>query len=120
MTKSEQADFDPYVLPPLSEAELKKAKAKAKELKSSQWWKRKISAGICYYCRKKFLPSELTMDHVIPLSRGGRTEKSNIVACCKDCNNQKKYLLPAEWTEYLDRLTPTPKKESQVEIGEQK
>ena len=71
-----------------------KEKQKARELRHSPWWKKKVSAGICYYCGQKFLPAELTMDHKIPLSRGGFSEKINIVPCCKVCNNQKKYLMP--------------------------
>jgi len=63
-------------------------KLKAQETRKSQ--------GICYYCQAKFLPDELTMDHVVPLSRGGRSTKGNIVPCCKACNNKKKYLTPAE------------------------
>ncbi len=44
------------------------------------------------------------MDHVVPLSRGGLTTKSNLVPCCKTCNNQKRELLPLEWEEYLEHL----------------
>ena len=44
------------------------------------------------------------MDHVVPLSRGGYTVKSNVVPCCKECNNQKRYMLPIEWEAYLTRL----------------
>lgn len=44
------------------------------------------------------------MDHVIPLSRGGRTEKFNVVPCCKDCNTRKKTCLPVEWEEYMATL----------------
>ena len=44
------------------------------------------------------------MDHVVPLVRGGRTTKANVVPCCKECNGQKRYLLPLEWEEYLQRL----------------
>ena len=36
------------------------------------------------------------MDHVVPLARGGKSNKGNIVPCCKSCNNDKKYLTPAE------------------------
>ena len=36
------------------------------------------------------------MDHVVPLSRGGRSVKGNIVPCCKECNNNKKYKTPVE------------------------
>lgn len=71
-------------------------KQKAQEMRKSQWWKNKISQGICYYCHTAFLPDELTMDHVVPLARGGKSTKGNIVPCCKVCNNRKKYLTPAE------------------------
>ena len=79
-------------------------KMKARELKNSPWWRKKIADGICYYCRGRFSPADLTMDHVIPLARGGTSDRMNIVACCKDCNNKKKYLLPVEWQEYLDSI----------------
>ncbi len=82
-------------------------KQKARDLRSSPWWKKKIAAGKCYYCGKDFHPSELTMDHKIPLARGGTSEKINIVTACKDCNNKKKYLLPVEWEEYLNNIKNT-------------
>lgn len=83
---------------------IKKQKEKAKKLKKTAWWKRKKSKGICYYCKRKFKPNELTMDHRIPLSRGGESIKENLVPCCKECNHKKKYLLPIEWEEYLKNL----------------
>ena len=58
----------------------------------------------CHYCQQSFPPDELTMDHVVPLIRGGRTTKSNVVPCCKPCNSQKQHLLPVEWAAYLERL----------------
>lgn len=79
----------------------KKEKEKARRLRQSAWWKKKRSSGICYYCKKQFRASELTMDHKIPLSRGGTSNKENIVPCCKECNTNKRYMLPAEWMEYL-------------------
>ncbi len=82
---------------------LKKERDKARKLRASQWWKRKRSDGICHYCNKKFPPKELTMDHLIPISRGGKSEKFNLVPCCKECNTQKKNLLPAEWEAYMKR-----------------
>ncbi len=36
------------------------------------------------------------MDHVIPLSQGGRSVKGNLVPCCKECNSKKKADLPPE------------------------
>jgi 5-methylcytosine-specific restriction protein A len=79
-------------------------KRRARELRHTAWWRQKISRGECYYCGAKVRPDELTMDHIIPLSRGGLSEKINIVPSCKECNNQKRYLLPSEWEEYLVKL----------------
>ena len=79
-------------------------KEKARKLRQSVWWKRKISTGTCYYCGRRVGPGELTMDHIVPLIRGGKSTKANLVPACKDCNNKKKYLLPIEWDEYLSSL----------------
>ncbi len=79
-------------------------KKKARELRESQWWKRKRGQGKCHYCGRQVPPRELTMDHLVPIVRGGRSIKGNVVPCCKDCNSKKKYMLPTEWEEYLERL----------------
>jgi 5-methylcytosine-specific restriction endonuclease McrA len=89
----------------ISESEIKKERAKARELRHSQWWKGRLAEGRCYYCGREFRPDELTMDHIVPLIRGGRSTKNNIAAACKDCNNRKKHMLPIEWAEYLERLS---------------
>lgn len=81
--------------------EVKREKAKARELRNSQWWKRRRSTGICHYCGRKFKPSELTMDHIVPLGRGGKSTKGNVAPACKECNTRKKQLLLMEWEEYL-------------------
>ena len=70
-------------------------------MKNSQWWKRRLSKGVCHYCRRRFSVKELTMDHIVPIIRGGKTTKGNVVPCCKECNNNKKYLLPMELEQYL-------------------
>jgi 5-methylcytosine-specific restriction endonuclease McrA len=85
----------------VDEEQVRREKAKARELRQSQWWKRKRSRGVCHYCGRAFRPAELTMDHLVPLARGGRTTQGNVVPACKDCNSRKKYLLPMEWEEYL-------------------
>jgi len=43
----------------------------------------------CQYCGKKPSIKELNLDHVIPLSRGGRSTWENIVCCCVECNGRK-------------------------------
>lgn len=88
----------------VTEEDIKREKARARELRSSQWWKNKQGKGVCYYCGKRFKPSELTMDHIVPIIRGGKSAKGNIVPCCKECNNKKKYMLPMEWEEYMELL----------------
>ena len=83
---------------------IRREKGKARELRKSRWWQNKVAAGSCYYCGQIGKPSRLTMDHVVPLTRGGRSEKNNLVACCKECNTKKKTMLPQEWQEYMDSL----------------
>jgi len=84
------------------EADLKREKQKARELRGSQWWKRRCSKGRCHYCGRSIPPRELTMDHIVPIARGGKTTRGNVVPCCKQCNNRKKNLLPMEWDGYLE------------------
>ncbi len=43
----------------------------------------------CQYCRQKFTARELSYDHVVPRSAGGRTTWDNIVTACKPCNTRK-------------------------------
>jgi 5-methylcytosine-specific restriction enzyme A len=86
------------------EEHVRREKAKARELRQSAWWKNQLGRGGCHYCGARVHPRELTMDHIVPIVRGGRSTKSNVVPCCKACNSQKSYLLPVEWQAYLDRL----------------
>ena len=79
-----------------SEQHKKKERAKARELRGSPWWKSQLAKGICYYCENQFSAEELTMDHKVPVARGGRSNKGNIVVCCKECNTAKKHKTPAE------------------------
>jgi 5-methylcytosine-specific restriction protein A len=83
---------------------LKRERARARELRLSQWWKRRRASGICYYCRRQVGPRALTMDHIVPLGRGGRSVRGNVVPACKDCNTRKQALLPVDWTQYLASL----------------
>ncbi|MCP4575434.1 MAG: HNH endonuclease [Deltaproteobacteria bacterium] len=89
----------------VSDEDIRKEKEKARRLRRTHWWNNKLQNGVCYYCNCKVGREQLTMDHVVPLSRGGKSKKGNIVASCKECNNKKKYLLPVEWEEYLRTLS---------------
>lgn len=50
----------------------------------------------CQYCRERKQTEDLTFDHVIPRSRGGKTCWENIVTCCIACNSAKADRTPAE------------------------
>jgi 5-methylcytosine-specific restriction endonuclease McrA len=89
----------------VSQEEVSREKEKARRLRRTQWWNKKIQNGVCHYCHRQVGREQLTMDHVVPLSRGGTSRKGNIVPACKECNNNKKYLLPVEWQEYLKALS---------------
>ncbi len=77
-------------------AHISRERKKAAELRKTNWWKNVLQTGKCHYCGNSFPSSEITMDHIVPLSRGGKSAKGNIVPCCKECNNKKKYLTPVE------------------------
>ena len=51
----------------------------------------------CAYCGVKLSRYTATIDHVIPLSRGGTDFKWNLVWCCKKCNQSKGSKLLSEW-----------------------
>ncbi len=86
------------------EEQLRRERAKARELRKSQWWKNRIAAGHCHYCGARVPAKELTLDHIVPLVRGGHSTRGNCVPACKECNSKKQSLLPIEWEEYLARL----------------
>ena len=77
-------------------SEVRRERAKARELRATEWWRNKLSKGVCHYCGRNVGADNLTLDHVIPVARGGKSVKSNCVPCCKDCNNKKKAKTPAE------------------------
>ena len=85
-------------------AHVKRERAKARELRATDWWRAQLAKGVCHYCGRQVGAANLTMDHVVPVARGGRSTRGNCVPCCKDCNNQKKAFTPAE--QILDQLFP--------------
>lgn len=74
----------------------KRERAKAKEMRQSLWWRQQLGKGVCYHCGRQFDRENLTMDHLIPIARGGCTTKKNVVVACKECNSHKKNLTMAE------------------------
>ena len=62
---------------------------------------------LCPYCGKRLSTYTASTDHIVPLSRGGTNDRSNLVLCCKKCNREKGSKLLSEWFEYTDTLTDT-------------
>jgi 5-methylcytosine-specific restriction enzyme A len=91
-------------LPEATDEELGRQKARARQWRQSAWWKRRTAEGVCHYCARHVSPKALTMDHLIPLIRGGRSVRGNMVPACKDCNTKKQSLLPWEWEAYVQGL----------------
>ena len=84
-------------------------RARARDLRGSAWWRQQLAAGRCHYCGQAVPPSALTMDHVIPVARGGRSVKGNVVPACAACNRAKRHLTPAEQVlAQLDGLPSAP------------
>lgn len=93
-----------YFIIEVSEQEIRRERDKSRELRRSRWWRNRLAQGHCHWCGGTFPANELTMDHIIPLSRGGKGSRNNVVPSCKQCNNNKKYLLPMEWEQYLNSV----------------
>jgi len=97
MDSSQNSDALPYdYIETVDEAHVRRERAAARLLRQSSWWKQQIGRGECYLCGQHFGREQLTMEHLIPLSRGGRSTKKNIVVACKQCNSLKKNLTVAE------------------------
>lgn len=64
------------------------------------------SKGVCAHCGKKLTLEDMTVDHVIPLSKGGGNDLKNLVALCEKCNKDKSnYVVqPEEYFNYLDSV----------------
>ena len=76
----------------------------------------------CQYCGTKFPSEELNYDHIIPRSRGGKTEWTNIVTCCIQCNRKKGGRTPREARMKLVRkpIRPTWLPALKITIGYRK
>jgi 5-methylcytosine-specific restriction endonuclease McrA len=70
----------------------------------------------CQYCGIRCTVASVTIDHILPVSRGGKTTWDNVVACCSNCNRRKGSRTPMEaglalrskprrpsWREWLER-----------------
>ena len=68
----------------------------------------KRDENTCQYCGKKFKPQDLNLDHVVPLSRGGKDSWENVVCSCVSCNLRKGSRTLAEAGMSLIRIPKRP------------
>lgn len=78
------------------EQHVARERAKARELRKSQWWRQQLQRGVCHYCGQEVGATNLTLDHVVPVARGGSSTKGNVVPACQRCNAEKRCQTPAE------------------------
>lgn len=65
--------------------------------------KEQVPSEVCYYCGCTLNNQNRTYDHVIPVSKGGKDDVTNLVACCSCCNQVKKNFTLFELLNTLDR-----------------
>ena len=53
--------------------------------------------NLCAYCGQRFRDDDLTTDHVVPVSKGGRDVWTNVLSACRGCNSAKGNREPHEW-----------------------
>ncbi len=75
---------------------IKLERDKAKKLRKSSWWETLIQKGHCHFCQQTVGADNLTMDHLVPLARGGKSTRGNIVPACQICNKKKQLETPVE------------------------
>ena len=74
---------EPFVVS-VSEKEIRREREKARAMRQTRWWRQRLARGTCYYCSRRFPSAELTMDHIVPIIRGGKTTKGNVAVVCKE------------------------------------
>ncbi len=70
----------------------------------------------CQYCGKKYPTTELSLDHVIPRSMGGKSNWQNVVCSCTDCNVKKGGRTPKQANMSLVKKPVKPKKNPLIHI----
>ena len=77
-------------------AHVARERGRARTLRATAWWQNQLQRGVCHYCGRQVGAAGLTMDHVVPVARGGRSTRGNVVPACEACNRSKRALTPAE------------------------
>lgn len=78
------------------DSNIRRERARAQALRKTQWWLTQLNRGTCHYCGGRFERGKLSMDHIVPIARGGRSVKGNVVVACASCNQNKKLHTPVD------------------------
>lgn len=96
------------------------ARYKNKRLRKKRSLVRGARRAPCCHCLREFDFNELTIDHIIPKSRGGSYKLSNLVVACAPCNNDRGDLNFDEFNQFKrknpDRKFPRVRKPKSVEL----
>jgi 5-methylcytosine-specific restriction endonuclease McrA len=65
-------------------------------------WKKRRSV-LCYWCMNLFLPSQCHVDHIVPISSGGKNTIDNVCISCAPCNIKKRAKSLKEWNQHLSQ-----------------
>lgn len=60
--------------------------------------------GLCAYCGQRRQLKRMTVDHIIPLSKGGTNDIDNLQCTCRKCNGLKEDMLPSEFTVFIQNM----------------
>lgn len=63
---------------------------------------RKNQPHICFYCKRELADDKITIDHVQPYARDGKTKERNLVIACKECNSEKDVMTLKEYMDFLE------------------
>lgn len=71
----------------------------------------------CFYCHEKFLPSQMTLDHLYPQEIGGPTITNNLVPCCNECNGRKANMTQEEYFVFSHLSSTDEKLKYSIELS---
>ena len=74
--------------------DMRKRNAYIEDVSKKRVWE--LSGGVCHLCKKKMDPKEFTLDHILPLSKGGKHEYKNVAAAHRLCNSVRRDVGPAQ------------------------
>ena len=67
---------------------------------------RRKTGNYCWYCGVSLANGKMTVDHVVPRSKGGaKKHLSNLIPSCQECNEEKGSMSLEEYRQSLDRKT---------------